>query len=85
MCASLPKITQPNLSQPSVPTSELISFCTNFLNKQCLLGNIGLNGKLLHFRRDGVSKPRSFYKAGIEKLVTHWETVIVSNGNYIID
>jgi histone-lysine N-methyltransferase SETMAR len=31
------------------------------------------------------SKPRSFYKAGIEKLVTRWETVIASNGNYIID
>jgi hypothetical protein len=29
--------------------------------------------------------PRSFYKAGIEKLVTRWETVIASNGNYIID
>jgi histone-lysine N-methyltransferase SETMAR len=31
------------------------------------------------------SKPRSFYKAGIEKLVTRGETVIASNGNYIID
>jgi histone-lysine N-methyltransferase SETMAR len=31
------------------------------------------------------SKPRSFYKAEIEKLVTRWETVIASNGNYIID
>jgi histone-lysine N-methyltransferase SETMAR len=31
------------------------------------------------------SKPRSFYKARIEKLVTHWETAIASNGNYIID
>jgi histone-lysine N-methyltransferase SETMAR len=31
------------------------------------------------------SKPRSFYKAGTEKLVTRWETVIVSNGNVIID
>jgi histone-lysine N-methyltransferase SETMAR len=31
------------------------------------------------------SKPRSFYNAGIEKLATHWETVIASNGNYIID
>jgi histone-lysine N-methyltransferase SETMAR len=31
------------------------------------------------------SKPRSFYKAGIEKLVTRWETVIAINGNYIID
>jgi histone-lysine N-methyltransferase SETMAR len=31
------------------------------------------------------SKPRSFYKAGIEKLMTRWETVIASNGNYIID
>jgi histone-lysine N-methyltransferase SETMAR len=31
------------------------------------------------------SKPRSFYKAGIEKLVTCWETVIASNGNYTID
>jgi hypothetical protein len=28
---------------------------------------------------------RSFYKAGIEKLVTCWETVIASNGNYVID
>jgi hypothetical protein len=46
---------------------------------------IGLNGKFLLFWRDGVSKPRSFYKAGIEKLVTRWETVIASNGNYIID
>jgi hypothetical protein len=44
---------------------------------------IGLNGKFLRFRR--VSKPRSFYKAGIEKLVTRWETVIASNGNYVID
>jgi hypothetical protein len=44
-----------------------------------------LNGKFLHFRRDGVRKPRSFYKARIEKLVTSWETVIASNGNYIID
>jgi histone-lysine N-methyltransferase SETMAR len=32
-----------------------------------------------------VSKPRSFHKAGIEKLATRWETVIASNGNYIID
>jgi histone-lysine N-methyltransferase SETMAR len=31
------------------------------------------------------SKPRSFYKAGIEKLVTRWETVIPSIGNYMID
>jgi histone-lysine N-methyltransferase SETMAR len=31
------------------------------------------------------SKPISFYKAGIEKLVTCWKTVIASNGNYIID
>jgi histone-lysine N-methyltransferase SETMAR len=30
-------------------------------------------------------KPRSFYKAGIEELVTRWETVKASNGNYIID
>jgi histone-lysine N-methyltransferase SETMAR len=30
-------------------------------------------------------KPRSFYKARIEKLVTRWEMVIASNGNYIID
>jgi hypothetical protein len=30
------------------------------------------------------SKPTSFYKAGIEKLVTRWEMVIASNGNYII-
>jgi hypothetical protein len=30
------------------------------------------------------SKPRSFYKAGIEKLATRWETVIASNANYII-
>jgi hypothetical protein len=47
--------------------------------------NIELNGKFLRFRRDGVSKPISFYKAGIEKLVTRWKTVIASNGNYIID
>jgi hypothetical protein len=47
--------------------------------------DIGLNRKLLRFRRYGVSKPKSFYKAGTEKLVTRWETVIVSNGNYIID
>jgi hypothetical protein len=45
----------------------------------------GLNGKFLRFRRDDVSKPRSFYKAGIEKLVTRWETVIASSGNYITD
>jgi histone-lysine N-methyltransferase SETMAR len=31
------------------------------------------------------SKPRRFYKAGTEKLATCWETVIASNGNYIID
>jgi histone-lysine N-methyltransferase SETMAR len=31
------------------------------------------------------SKPRNFYKAGTENLVTRWETVIASNGNYIID
>jgi histone-lysine N-methyltransferase SETMAR len=31
------------------------------------------------------SKPRSCYKAGTEKFVTRWETVIASNGNYIID
>jgi histone-lysine N-methyltransferase SETMAR len=31
------------------------------------------------------SKPRIFYKAGIEKLVKRWDTVIASNGNYIID
>jgi hypothetical protein len=47
--------------------------------------SIGLNGKFLRFRRYGVSKPRSFYKTGIEKLMTRWETVIASNGNYIID
>jgi hypothetical protein len=46
---------------------------------------IELNGKFLHFRRDNVSKPRSFYKAGIEKLVARCKTVIASNGNYIID
>jgi hypothetical protein len=57
----------------------------NITVKQCHNYNIGLNGRFLRFRRDGVSKPRSFYKAGIEKLVTRWETVIASNGNYIID
>jgi histone-lysine N-methyltransferase SETMAR len=31
------------------------------------------------------STPRSFYKAGTKKLATRWETVIASNGNYIID
>jgi histone-lysine N-methyltransferase SETMAR len=31
------------------------------------------------------SKPKSFYKAGIEELVTRWETVVASNGNNIID
>jgi histone-lysine N-methyltransferase SETMAR len=31
------------------------------------------------------SKPRNFYKAGIEKLMTRWEMIIASNGNYIID
>jgi histone-lysine N-methyltransferase SETMAR len=31
------------------------------------------------------SKPRRFYKAGTEKLVTRWETVTASNGNYIND
>jgi histone-lysine N-methyltransferase SETMAR len=31
------------------------------------------------------SKPRNFCKAGIEKLVKRRETVIASNGNYIID
>jgi hypothetical protein len=46
---------------------------------------IGLNGKFLRFRRDGISKTRSFYKARIEKLVACWETVIASNGHYIID
>jgi hypothetical protein len=46
---------------------------------------IGLNRKFLRFQRDGVSKPRSFCKDGIEKFVTHWETVIASNGNYVID
>jgi hypothetical protein len=46
--------------------------------------NIGLNGKFLRFRRDDVSKPRSFYEARIEKLVIRWETVIANNGNYII-
>jgi hypothetical protein len=40
-----------------------------------------INAILAYFE----SKPRSFYKAGIEKLVTRWETVIASNGNYIID
>jgi hypothetical protein len=49
------------------------------------MNNIGMNGKFLSFQRDDVSKPRSFYKAGIEKLVTRWETVIASSGNYIID
>jgi hypothetical protein len=29
--------------------------------------------------------PRSFYKVRTEKLVTRWETVTVSNGNYITD
>jgi hypothetical protein len=42
-----------------------------------------LNNK--KFERFEESKPRSFYKAGIEKLVTCWKTVIASNGNYIID
>jgi hypothetical protein len=31
------------------------------------------------------SKPRSFYKAGIEKLATRWETVIAISGNYILE
>jgi histone-lysine N-methyltransferase SETMAR len=31
------------------------------------------------------SKPRRFYKAGIEKLVTCWEMIITNSGNYIID
>jgi histone-lysine N-methyltransferase SETMAR len=30
------------------------------------------------------SKPRRFYKAGNEKFVTRWETVIARNANYII-
>jgi hypothetical protein len=55
---------------------------TTIFNVYCYYG---LNGKFLRFRKDGVSKPRSSYKAGIEKLVPRWEMVIASNGNYIID
>jgi hypothetical protein len=29
--------------------------------------------------------PKSSYKAGTEKLVTRWETVIARNGNYMTD
>jgi hypothetical protein len=31
------------------------------------------------------SKPGIMYKAGIEKFATRWETIIASNGNYMID
>jgi histone-lysine N-methyltransferase SETMAR len=41
-----------------------------------------VNGAILAYFE---SNPRSFYKAGIEKLVTRWQTVIASNINYIID
>jgi hypothetical protein len=46
-----------------------------------------LNGKFNPIREEMAKHklPRRFYKAGIEKLVTRWETVIASNGNYIID
>jgi hypothetical protein len=36
-------------------------------------------------RRRKHKLPRSFYKTGIKKLVTCWETVIASNRNYKID
>jgi hypothetical protein len=47
--------------------------------------NYWVERKVFAFSKNDVSKPRSFYKAGIEKLVARWETVIASNGNYIID
>jgi hypothetical protein len=54
----------------------------NHLNTQKFEGFEEVNDAILAYFE---SKPRRFYKAGIEKLVTHWEMVIASNGNYIID
>jgi histone-lysine N-methyltransferase SETMAR len=54
----------------------------NHLNNKKFESFEEVNGAILAYFE---SKPRSFFKAGIEKLVTRWETVIASSGNYIID
>jgi histone-lysine N-methyltransferase SETMAR len=54
----------------------------NHLNNKKFERFEGVNDAIIAYFE---SKSRSFYKAGIEKLVTRWETVIASNGNYIID
>jgi histone-lysine N-methyltransferase SETMAR len=53
----------------------------NHLNKKKFERFEEINDAILAYFE---SKPRTFYEAGIEKLVTCWEMVIASNGNYII-
>jgi hypothetical protein len=61
---------------------SFIQIIANHLNNKKFGRFEEVNGAILAYFE---SKRRSFYKAGIEKLVTRWEKVMASNGNYIID
>jgi hypothetical protein len=61
-------------------------YCTQF--RLMLDGNIKywVERKVFAFSKRWRKQTKNFfYKTGIEKLVTRWETVIASNRNYIID
>jgi histone-lysine N-methyltransferase SETMAR len=76
-------LDHPPYSSDLAPSDyHLFRSLQNHLNNKKFERFEGVNDAILAYFE---SKPRSFYKAGIEKLVTRWETVIASNGNYIID
>jgi histone-lysine N-methyltransferase SETMAR len=85
------KIKEPNWEildhppySPDLAPSDyhLIRSLQNHLNNKKFERFEKVNNAILAYFE---SKPRSLYKAEIEKLVTRWETVIASNKNYIID
>jgi hypothetical protein len=61
---------------------HLFSSLQNHLNNKKFERFEEVNDSILAYFE---SKSRRFYKAATEKLVRRWETVIASNGNYIID
>jgi histone-lysine N-methyltransferase SETMAR len=76
-------LDQPPYSPDLAPSDyHLFGSLQNHLNNKKFERFEDVNDAILAYFE---SKPRSFYKAGTEQLVTRWETVIASNGKYIID
>jgi [histone H3]-lysine36 N-dimethyltransferase SETMAR len=76
-------LPHPSYSPDLAPSDyHLFRSLEHFLRKKTFTSDRELETSLLAFFE---SKPREFYKDGIEKLVERWNKVISSGGEYIID